>query len=262
MTLPASVPPGSPDAPIDVRRRALRRLVIALLLLGAAFLALLGYGRLAPPRTVTSVAAPGTPAAPAPAPAPSTPAEERSTTGDAATVPAAEPAPETPARSAPPPPPVVINPEPPAPPAPGKPVARTTVGPPTPAVSASPPSSPSPAAPASTAASVPSSAAPVQPPAAAPPGTRVTDMAGVPARQPARSDAAKADPTRGYLVQAGVFGTPQNAEALQRKLAAAGLPATTETRVVLGPFRDRAEAERARETLRGLGVDALLMPGR
>jgi DedD protein len=74
--------------------------------------------------------------------------------------------------------------------------------------------------------------------------------------------AAKADPPRGYVVQLGVFSSPQNAEALQRKLTEAGVQTSTETRVLIGPFRDRAEAERSMETVRKLGLGAVVMPAR
>jgi hypothetical protein len=44
-----------------------------------------------------------------------------------------------------------------------------------------------------------------------------------------------------------VFASPDNAQALQRKLTELGVATTAETQVLLGPFKDRAEAERALE---------------
>ena len=57
---------------------------------------------------------------------------------------------------------------------------------------------------------------------------------------------------------------PANAAAYQRELAAKGLPATIQSRVVLGPFADRAAAEKAQAALRKAGQDAgmLLPPAR
>ena len=62
-----------------------------------------------------------------------------------------------------------------------------------------------------------------------------------------------------YVVQVGVFNSPANAQALQNKLVKAGLPAHTQTRVQLGPFRDRHEAETALAKVRKLGVNAVLV---
>lgn len=57
-------------------------------------------------------------------------------------------------------------------------------------------------------------------------------------------------PPDGYLVQLGVFGALENAEALRADLAARGLPVRVEGRVVVGPFADKAAAEAARVRLR------------
>ncbi|HYN27309.1 MAG TPA: SPOR domain-containing protein, partial [Burkholderiales bacterium] len=56
---------------------------------------------------------------------------------------------------------------------------------------------------------------------------------------------AKPAPAAGnaYVVQVGVFMSPANAQALHQQLLKAGIPAHTETRVQLGPFQDRREAE-------------------
>ncbi len=77
----------------------------------------------------------------------------------------------------------------------------------------------------------------------------------------ASSAAALAD---GYRVQLGVFGDPANADNLQAELAARGMPAHIQSRVVLGPYRSRAEAERAQEQLRKEGAEAgmLIAPAR
>jgi DedD protein len=62
-----------------------------------------------------------------------------------------------------------------------------------------------------------------------------------------------------YVVQVGVFMSPANAQALQQQLLKAGIAAHTETRVQLGPFRDRREAETALAKVRKLGVNAVLV---
>jgi DedD protein len=49
---------------------------------------------------------------------------------------------------------------------------------------------------------------------------------------------------------------------LQEKLAQHGIKSYTETRLNVGPFQNRAEAERALAKLRSLGVSAVVVPGR
>lgn len=62
-------------------------------------------------------------------------------------------------------------------------------------------------------------------------------------------------PAGGYVVQAGVFSHTANAEELRAKLALHGIPAQIEARVLVGPFRTRAEADRARAQMRALGLE-------
>jgi len=78
------------------------------------------------------------------------------------------------------------------------------------------------------------------------------------------SIAAKPAPETGkaYVVQVGVFTSPANAQTLQQKLLKAGIPAHTETRVQLGPFQDRREAETALAKVKKLGVNAVLVAPR
>ncbi|GHD62888.1 SPOR domain-containing protein [Jeongeupia chitinilytica] len=64
----------------------------------------------------------------------------------------------------------------------------------------------------------------------------------------------------GYTVQAGVFLHSDNAEKLLRKLQAAGVPAYLETRVQIGPFKSRAEADAAAQKLRQLGITPVIAP--
>lgn len=59
----------------------------------------------------------------------------------------------------------------------------------------------------------------------------------------------------------GVFNSVSNAEDMLTKLKVAGIPAQLETRVQVGPFATRAEALRAQEKLRALGLGkGMLVP--
>lgn len=71
---------------------------------------------------------------------------------------------------------------------------------------------------------------------------------------PAKASPAKPVPRSGYLVQLGVFSTADNAQALHEKVAAMGIESHIESRVVVGPFKDRAAADAAREKLRKSGL--------
>ncbi|QSI76134.1 SPOR domain-containing protein [Niveibacterium microcysteis] len=64
----------------------------------------------------------------------------------------------------------------------------------------------------------------------------------------------KPPPGRAFALQAGVFSTPKNAEDLRARLELAGIPAQLETRVVVGPFRTRQDAEQAQSKLKALGL--------
>lgn len=64
-----------------------------------------------------------------------------------------------------------------------------------------------------------------------------------------------AESARRFLVQVGVFSNHANAEELVTKLHEAGIPAQIESRVQVGPFASRAEADAARAKLKTLGLD-------
>lgn len=106
------------------------------------------------------------------------------------------------------------------------------------------------------------SAAPAASAAKAAPGGPAA--APAPATRNAAAVAAEpAPPPRlfsGYALQAGVFADPRRAEDLQARLVLEGIPATIESRVQVGPFKDRAEAEAMRDRLKALGVDSVLLP--
>jgi len=64
-----------------------------------------------------------------------------------------------------------------------------------------------------------------------------------------------AETVRHFLVQVGVFSNHANAEELVTKLHEAGIPAQIESRVQVGPFVSRAEADAARAKLKAMGLD-------
>ena len=69
-------------------------------------------------------------------------------------------------------------------------------------------------------------------------------------------------PGKAYMIQVGVFTSPANAQALQKQLHRAGIEAHLETRVQLGPFRDRREADNALARAKQLGINAVLVSAR
>lgn len=64
---------------------------------------------------------------------------------------------------------------------------------------------------------------------------------------------------QGYTVQLGVFSNYANAKALQQRLASHGIKAQLETRVQLGPFKDKQEAEETYRKIKKLGLPAVLI---
>lgn len=88
----------------------------------------------------------------------------------------------------------------------------------------------------------------------------------MPAPQPASpAPIPKPAPTqpaapKGYVVQLGVFSNPDNALELQKKLTAAGIKSYTETRVHVGPFSSKAEADQAQAKLKALGLQPVVTP--
>jgi DedD protein len=238
----ASAPPSAlavSDDATEIRRRAMRRLAIAVLMLTAAFGVLLTYERFKSPRMVAPDARPSPAATAAALKPPAEPPPEAAPAVEATPPePAAPTTSEAPAAPPPPPPPQVINNE--RPPATGGPPPRLA------------PARPDTPAPKASAAAAPAPGAVARPAPAttAPPPASTT------------APAPKPDTARGYAVQLGVFASPPNAEALQRKLAEAGLTTFTETRVLIGPFRDRAEADRSMEIVKKLGLAGVVVPAR
>ncbi|MSQ59463.1 MAG: SPOR domain-containing protein [Betaproteobacteria bacterium] len=136
-----------------------------------------------------------------------------------------------------------------APPAPASP----PLAPATPAET-TPPAAPVAAVPAKPAEHVPPPTQHDPPAAAAIPPTPKTTSAIL------KLEDAPIAPGKGYTVQMGVFNTYANADSLLAKLKERGVPAYTETRVVVGPFRTKQEAKKAAATLKDLGETAIVSP--
>jgi DedD protein len=220
----------------EVKRRAIRRLVAALVLLAIAVGGLAVLDHLAQKRRQDETPLPPAPPAPTEAPLQITPPEP----------PAEEPVEPEPEPEPPPPPEVDNAPVPgplPAEPAPRDPEA----GPATQRASGI-----------------------ARPPAmgAVPAPTTPRDSRGVSAPAEERwppagqSGPTPAGPPSAYLVQVGVFASPANAEALRDRLRRAGIDAHTETRVRIGPFKTAAEAQAVSARLRALGLEPVTLPQR
>lgn len=66
--------------------------------------------------------------------------------------------------------------------------------------------------------------------------------------------------SKGYAVQLGMFNSTGNAEKLNQKLIQSGIKAHIESRVYIGPFKTKAEADAAIKKAKELGVDAVVLP--
>lgn len=86
--------------------------------------------------------------------------------------------------------------------------------------------------------------------------TATRPAAGISPPVPALS--AKVEMPKAYVVQLGVFADPANARDLVDRLIKVGVRAQMETRVQLGPFANRQEAEKARAELMRLGVKGVV----
>lgn len=107
-----------------------------------------------------------------------------------------------------------------------------------------------------------STAAPqVQPTPSPVPQPQPAAVPPAPARVLSREPSAGASRLfSGFVLQAGVFRSVQRAEELHAQLTLSGVPSTVETRVQVGPFKTRQEAEAAQQKLRELGIDTILVP--
>lgn len=143
---------------------------------------------------------------------------------------------------------------------------------------ASPRSSAPPMAPASSFRSSPArsvaeevtASPPIQPTTPATESVRAASRTSLAERVPAESATAPAARIvqrtprlfSGFVLQAGVFSSVQRAEELHARLTLSGVPSHVETRVQVGPFKTREEAEAAQVKLRELGIESVLVPAR
>jgi len=77
---------------------------------------------------------------------------------------------------------------------------------------------------------------------------------------PADESADSAPLPDGYYVQLGVFNAAGNARRLHDSVVALELPAHIQSRVVVGPFDSKREAEEARERLKDIEEGIVLPP--
>jgi len=227
--------------------RAIRRLAVAAVLVGVAVVALsiLSHRKTVPPPTPTTQ----TPAAPpqetmrsvevAPPP-PAPPA--------VAAPPVPQPAPPAGIPATPPPPPRVIN---------GATVTEAPARVPARAKQSVPPHRQKPRATSARHPAPPKEAPRETPPSAVSETARQASSVAPPAAPPFPPLAPK-----GYVVQLGVFSDYHNAMDLQKRLAQHGIKSYTETRLNLGPFHSKAEAEQSMAKLRRLGISAVVVPNR
>ncbi|QKJ65355.1 SPOR domain-containing protein [Deefgea piscis] len=85
-----------------------------------------------------------------------------------------------------------------------------------------------------------------------------TPMAARQPVKPSNNYPAATTGQQGYSVQAGVFLHANNAEKLLVQLQTAGIPAYLETRVQIGPFKSKSQADIAVKKLRQLGIEPVL----
>ncbi len=83
-----------------------------------------------------------------------------------------------------------------------------------------------------------------------------------PAAENAPADRTALVPGKAYMIQVGVFTSPANAQALQKQLQRAGIEAHLETRVQLGPFKEKRDADKALSRAKKLGINAVLVAPR
>lgn len=248
------------DEHAEIKKRAMRRLIFAGALVTAAVVTLtvLSHKPEKSPEPITTAVAPK-PALPepvtpepvveaAPEAVPGTPPDQVVAAPDSEAAPALPP---------PPPPPQVINHTAQSTTAPATAKPRTEAAAAQPA--ASQPRSDAASAKANAPQSITISATPApakQVEHPAPP----SNAAASPAPPPAKTVESAAP--KAYVVQLGIFANHENALQLQKRLAEHGIKSYTETRLHVGPFKDKADADAAMSRIRSLGINAVLAPSR
>jgi DedD protein len=98
--------------------------------------------------------------------------------------------------------------------------------------------------------------------APAPAATSGSPLPQAVSRDAPPAEKSASNPGKAYMVQMGVFASPANAQALQKQLRHAGIDAHLETRVQIGPFKDKREADKALVRAKKLGINAVLVGSR
>jgi DedD protein len=211
----------------EIRKKAMTRLVVAGVVTAAALGALWLLDRDGAPEKKKPAKTPA-PIVAAPAPI----------------VEPAAPAPETPAAES--------KPEPPPPTAP----EAAHAGKPAEAAPAGKKSGAAPAASTPPATTAPTKGASGGTPPASPAPARAE--AAKPATTAPATPSPRPEGAATYVVQLGVFADPANAKDLVERLAKLGVQARMETRVQVGPFDKREDADKARAAMLKLGVKGVV----
>lgn len=244
------------DEHAEIKKRAMRRLIVAGTLVAAAVITLtvLNHQPEERPTPVTTAKAPVV-AEPEPLPpevVPEKPAEEQTAEApvqETPPIPDSEAAPTSPP---PPPPPQVLNK--PSQPTPVAAKSRTEIAATSPVAKA-----PSTDALAPAKSSSPQSVTISPAPAAKKPVER-TVAESKSSAPPATVKTTEPIAPKGYVVQLGLFSNYENAVQLQKRLADHGIKSYTETRLHVGPFQNKAEADEAMSRIRKMGINAVVVP--
>lgn len=230
----------------EIKKRAVRRVIVASVLVAAAIAALTVLTRYKFEPAVTHTTTQGTALPPVKLAESTEPAPEETI---APTI--APPVPEVPPVTTPPPP-EVVNTPPLAIPAGA--VSKTTKP-----------------ATVRTGSEVETSSRPaLAKPATTPPQTAPRAAQEMLPAPPAKTVIEKAPPPtkvaepapKAYTVQLGFFSNPANAQQLQERLAQNGIKSYTETKLNVGPFQSKAEADQALAKIRAMGISAVVVPVR
>ncbi|MCL2875481.1 MAG: SPOR domain-containing protein [Betaproteobacteria bacterium] len=101
---------------------------------------------------------------------------------------------------------------------------------------------------------------PPEPPKDADTPKALQTATNMPAAPPADASVKSISLPEGYFVQLGVFNDTENVAKMFETVTALGMPAHVQSRVVVGPFRDKREADAARERLKDIAEGIVLPP--
>jgi len=90
--------------------------------------------------------------------------------------------------------------------------------------------------------------------------TKLSGNGATQSPKPAAAPAKSVSLPDGYFVQLGVFDDTDNTGRVFDNAVALGLPAHVQSRVMVGPFRNKREAEAARDRLKNIAEGVVLPP--